>query len=247
VAELSKEVFESLPEVVQGDYELTGNVYTPKSEAGLAEAKASFKQKMDELGGKYQSAEQRLREIETSKADDIRKARDEALQEALSKGQTDEVMKRYEEQMEDLKARAGESENQYKQRIDALETGIKSSKRSEYLGELRAKLDIFPESAKLFDRVVGSMIEINAETGKRTFLSDDGSATSLDDAGFMSQIESDPAFSHLRKAKPTGEGGFANGSNSSGGATDSKTNQAALDAKKSGDLNGFLNASLKSN
>lgn len=220
MAELSNEQFEQLPEFVRSDYEKVGDNYRHKSEIEFEGAKASFKQKMDDLGGKLNATSSELQQFKSSQQEAIEAAKKEALEQAKTKGEAKDIIKRYEEQMADLESRLGselESERAEKQKLLDLS---KNSARNSLLAEARSKLKVFDESAKIFNQVVGAMIDIDPLTGKETFLSEDGSATSLDRAGFMAQLEKDPAFARMREASPPSEGGFARGANSQvGGAS----------------------------
>lgn len=218
---LTKEQYESLPDFAQSDYELHGDGYRPKAEGKVDALKGS----LNDLDGKFKSTEQRLNEIEQSKAEEIERAKVEALENAKTKGEKADVIARYEEQMEDLKKRAGETNSQYENRIQELEGVIKTSKKNEVLSSLRSKLEVFEDCHGVFDRIVGSMIDVDPSTGKRVYLGEDGGATSLDDAGFLSQLDKDPAIARLRKASPTGNGGVVTGGNNAGGGASKRFNE----------------------
>lgn len=243
MAELTQEQFESVPDFLQGDYEKFGDVYRHKSEVEFESAKASFKQKMNDINGKLSTVAGELDSFKASQAEAIEKAKAEALEQAKSKGEANEIIKRYEEQMADLEKRMGSELESVRAEKEQLLNQSKQSKRDALLADARSKLKVFDESAKIFDRVVGSMIDIDPLTGKETFLNEDGSATSLDRAGFYAQLEKDPAFARMRKAEPPSTGGFAQGNNGASGPTSNK-NQAAEAAKQKGDLNGFLSSKL---
>jgi hypothetical protein len=219
---LTKEQYEELPEFVKSDYEQDGETFRHRSEGKLE----ALKGRMNDLDGK-------LKSIEEKKAAEIEQAKAEALEQAKTKGEKSEVIKQYEEQMEDLKRRRSETDAQYEERISQLETTIKSSARQGALADLRSKLKVFEDSAPVFDKIVGSMIDVDPATGKRVYLGDDGGATSLDDAGFYAQLDKDPAIARLREAQPSAEGGMANGSNSNrGGAVTGNMGGSRQDRQK---------------
>lgn len=235
---LTQEQFDQLPDFVQGDYEKVGEGYQPKAEGKAAALKSS----LNSLNEKLQNVTGDLDSFKAQQAEAIENAKKEALEQARTKGDVAEFEKRYQEQIADLESRLGselESERAEKQKLLDLS---KNSARNSLLAEARSKLKVFDESAKIFNQVVGAMIDIDPLTGKETFLSEDGSATSLDRAGFMAQLEKDPAFARMREASPPSEGGFARGSN--GAASGPIKNQPAADAKAKGDLTGFLKANL---
>lgn len=243
MAELTQEQFESVPDFLQGDYEKVGDVYQHKSEIEFSSAKASFKQKMDDIGGKLNTANGELESFKSTQAQAIEDAKRQALEQARTKGEVTDVERIYEEKIQDLTSRMNEKLESERSQKETLLNQSKQSKREALLADARSKLKVFDESAKIFDKVVGSMIDVDPITGKETFLSEDGSATSLDRAGFYDQLEKDPAFARMRKAEVTSTGGMANGNNGAGGPT-STTNQAADTAKQNGDLNGYLSSHL---
>jgi tetratricopeptide (TPR) repeat protein len=240
VAELNKEQFESLPEFVKGDYEQAGDVYRPVAEGKLSALKGS----LNDLDAKYKQANTRIEEIEKGKAAEIERAKEEALKTARNKGDVDAIEKRYQEQMADLEKRNGETLKQYEDRIAKLSGSIKTKERSLLVGNIAQELKVFDESKKLFSKLIEGRIDVDPETGKVTYLDENGGATSLDAAGFVAELAKDSAYDRLRQAAVS-NGGQANGNNGSGGGASGKVNQAAEDAKKNGDVSGFLTATIK--
>lgn len=240
MAELSKEIYESLPDAVKGDYELSGDVYRHVSEGKVNALKSS----LDNLDKKYKDASTRIEEIERTKAAEIEQAKEEALKKARTNGDVETIEKRYKEQMEDLERRKGESEKQHLERIEKLSTTLKTEKRTLLIGDIAKELKVFDESQKLFSKLIQDRVDVDPETGKITFLDENGSATSLDKAGFIAELAKDSAYDRLRQASIPA-GGKANGNNGRGGASTNDSNPAAEEAKKKGDLQGFLKASIK--
>jgi len=217
VAELTKEQFEQVPDFLRDDYEQVGDVYRHKAEGKSSALKTS----LNSLNEKLSGVNGELESIRANQSAAIEKAKADALEQARTKGDVATIEKRYQEQMADLERRMGGELELVKAEKEMLLNQSKQSKREALLSEARAKLRVFDESAKIFDRVVGSMIDIDPLTGKETFLSDDGSATSLDRAGFYAQLEKDPAFARMRQAEVTSTGGIAQGNNSRGGGAGS--------------------------
>lgn len=242
MAELTQEQFDQVPEFLQGDYERVGEGYQHKSEGKVGALKTS----LDALDGKFKGVEAQLREAGDNQIAAIEKAKSEALEAAKTSGDVAEVEKKFTEMMADLEARKNGEMDALRGENEALSNTNKNSKRQSVLADLRSKLGVFDDSHKHFDALVGPQIDIDAKTGAITYLDDAGSATSLDDAGFLSTLKDDSAFGRMRKAEASGSGGFANGNSNTGGGAPTKS-QAAEAAKSKGDLNGFLQASLKSN
>lgn len=221
---LTKEEYEALPEKARAAFVADGDQYVPAKDAKL-------KQTLDDVDSKYKSAEQRAKELEErlsrfeeAKRQEIEKARAEALEAARSKGDVKAIEERYQQQLADLKKRSEESENQYKQRLETLEKQIKADKRNSIVADLCAEL-ANDKGRKAFKALVGSRIDIDPSTGQPIFLDENGSATSLDLAGFKAEIERDDAYAPLLKSGiVTSGGGQAKGSGS-GSAAKRKFNE----------------------
>jgi hypothetical protein len=124
-----------------------------------------------------------------------------------------------------------------------MQNAIKTEKRNSVVSDLASELAT-DAGSKAFKMLIASRIDVDPETGKITFLNDDGSASSLDFAGFKSEIQKDKTYTALLKATvSTNGGGLLNG-NSGGSANASTTNTLAQEAKKKGDLTGFLKSHL---
>lgn len=210
MAELTKDQFDELPDFAKAAFTLSGDKYVTVKDAKLKET-------LDDLDGKYRHVTGELDSLKAGQQAAIERAKAEALEQAKNSGETKEIIKRYDEQMADLQKRFdGQLESERAEK-EALAAQIKASKRDALLADVRSKLGIREESAKIFNRYIESMIDIDPVTGKETYLSEDGSATSLDRAGFLSQLESDSAFDHMRKATVPSTGGQAQGNNGTSG------------------------------
>lgn len=214
MAELTQEQYEQVPEFLKGDFEQVGEVFRLKAEGKVT----ALKQSMNDLNGKLKGMETSLNEIQEQKAAEIEAAKAEALEKARSKGDVAAIEKRYQEQMEDLQKRSGETIKQYEDRLAKLTDGIKASKKGELIADIAAKLNIFEKSRGAFSKLIGDRIDIDPDTGKATFFDVQGGALSIDSAGFLAELEKDEGLHPLRQA-PATKGGFANGNNSGGGAS----------------------------
>lgn len=214
MAELTTEQYEQVPDFLKGDYEQVGDTYQHKAEGKAA----ALKQSMNSLNDKFNGAQTQINEIEAKRQADIEAAKQQALEEARKSGDWETGEQRYKEMLDDANKRHEAAMAEKQSSFDSLAGTVKASKKEAMLSDFRSKLGVFPESAKLFDTVIGQKIDIDPLTGSAVFLGDDGGATSLDAAGFLQTIESDQAFNHIRKADISGQGGMAQGSNSAGGA-----------------------------
>jgi hypothetical protein len=207
VAELTVEQFGQLPDFAKGDYEKNGEVYRPVAEGKLSALKGS----MNELDGKFKATESRLNEILSKHEDDRTRAEQSALERLKKEGKVDEILADYER-------RSNETKAQYEARIEKLSNSIKTDKRNLVLNDLASDLNIFEDSRKLFSKLVQDRIDVDPDSGKITYLDENGGATSLDKSGFLAEIVKDPAFDRMRKAEAN-QGGGANGSGNGGGAS----------------------------
>lgn len=212
MAELTEEQFGQLPEFVKSDYEKSGDVYRPVAEGKLSALKSS----MNDLDAKFKSANSRIEEIERTKAADIEAAKEEALKTARSKGDVAAIEKRYQEQMADLEKRSGETLKQYEDRIEKMAGAIKTKERSLVVGEIAKELKVFEDSQKAFSKLIADRIDVDPESGKITFLDENGGATSLDKAGFIADLAKDSAYDRMRQGD-VNRGGVATGNNGTGG------------------------------
>ena len=202
---LSKEQFEQLPDFLQGDYVETDNGY---QHGGFVKLKGT----LNELDSKYKSTESRLTEFEAAQAAKIEEAERIAYEKAKTDGNVDEIEKRYQQQLEDAQKRAGETETQYKKRLEAMANREKSAIATE-LSSLAIE-----SLSGAFKQLVSSRIDIDTETGKEIYLNADGSASSLDKAGFINELKNDPLFRPMIKAETHTTGGGEVKGNTDGSA-----------------------------
>lgn len=212
MAELSQEQFEQLPEFVKGDYEKAGEVYRPVAEGKLSVLKG----KMNELDDKFKTTDSQLKEILAKHEDDRTKAEQAALERLKKEGKIDEILA-------DHERRSNETKAQYEARIEKMANAIKTKERSLVVGDIAKELKILDKSEKLFSKIIQDRIDVDPETGKVTFLDENGGATSLDKAGFIAELAKDEGFDAMRSAA-VAKGGMANGNNGSGGGASVKGN-----------------------
>lgn len=209
---LTQEQFEQLPDFVKQDYAEHEGAFVPVAELKVSKLKSS----LDGMDAK-------LKEFQSKEAEKLAEAERQALEKLKKDGKIDEVVA-------DVERRAGETIKQYQERVERLANQIKTEKRGAVVADLAAELatDV---GLTAFKRLVSQRIDVDAETGKVTFLNDDGSASSLDLAGFKAELSKDPVFAPVLKAAvATRGGGLANGSQSSGSANAPKVNRAQFES-----------------
>ena len=216
--DLNAEQFEQLPDFVKGDYQQDGEVYRHSSEFKAAKLKES----LNSLDGKLKETSGRLTEYEQKQAERQAEAERKALEKLKAEGKVDEILA-------DAERRIGETTKQFQERIDKMSNAIKAEKRNAIVSDLAADLAT-DKGGKAFKRLVSSRIDVDPETGKVTFLNDDGSASSLDLAGFKAELIKDEGLSPLLKAAiVTTGGGNVNGSNGKGSASTPTATRAEFD------------------
>lgn len=234
MSDLTQEVFDTLPEPVQGNYELSGEVYVTKDSLKVAALKAS----LDGACGQRDEVSAKLSAYEQSKADEIKAAEQAAYDKALADNDFETINKTLQEKLEDAERRNGESQAKFDERMGA----IAKDKEAVIISELTLNGSEVGKSA--LKRLLSGYVKVDPETGTETYLNDDGSASSLDKKQFIESLKTNELFKPLLRADiVTTGGGLANGSQDSGGDSDG-VNEKAEAAKKAGDVMGFLKAKL---
>jgi hypothetical protein len=175
----------------------------------------------------------RLSEFEKQQAEKLAEAERKALEKLKAEGKTDEIIA-------DLERRHGETAKQAQERIDRLMGSIKTEKRTAIVADLASELAT-DSGSKAFKRLVADRIDVDPETGKVTFLNDDGGASSLDLAGFKAELLKDDSFAPLLKAGVvTKGGGNAQGSTGQGGANKPKATRGQFDTMNPAEKMSFI-------
>jgi hypothetical protein len=203
VADLTAEQFEQVPDFLKADYVQEGEVYRHASDLKVGKLKSS----LDGL-------DQKLKEFEKGEHAKIEAAQAAALEKLKKEGKVDEILA-------DADRRIGETTKQFNERFERMANQIKTEKRSALVSDLAAELAT-DKGSRAFKALVQSRIDVDAETGKVTFLNDDGSASSLDLNGFKAELMKDDSLSPLLKADLVTQGG-GNANGNAGGSASVKT------------------------
>ncbi len=221
---LDDDKFNELPEWLKDKYEKTDEGYQSIDSIKLAKVKSTadnldselkgFKSKFDELSDKFTQTEQ-------AKADEIKRARDEALEEATTKGESDKIKEIYEQKMRDLEQRSyerGKSEAAQEFKSQSLQKDAESMR-----AKLAAELAVDSDSQAALEILLGNMIK-PSEDGV-TFFDAQGGALSINDINVYKTdvLKKSPMFKHLIKADHKVEGaGNANGGTGGGSGNNDK-------------------------
>ena len=232
MADLTAEQFEQVPDFLKTDYVQDGDVYRHTSDLKVGKLKTS----LDNMDGK-------LKEFEKNEQAKIEAARQAALDEAKSKGDVKAIEERYQQQMADLEKRTAEKvRDEVTKEFTQKQADTKAAGIADTIAASRA---VDARAEKALQKLIAGRVKLNPETGKEYFLDDNGSALSVDRAGFESMIAEE--YPHLVKATVTTTGAGNAQGNTGGRASVTNNNDAAEAARKKGDLRGFLNATLKPN
>lgn len=205
---LTKEIFDTLPEAVQADYELSGNEYVTKDSLKSTALKTS----LDNLDSKLKASEKEKADQEAAKAAEITAGIEAALADAVAAGDTKAQLKLEREKLEDERKRL-ESD---RDGLNELRGTMAADKEKNIIDRLALKATDKGRAA--FKRLMKGYVKVDPETRQVTFLNDDGSASSLNEAGFYTEfLCKSETFQPLLKANvSTSGGGFANGSTNGG-------------------------------
>ena len=238
------ESLEKYPEELHGEFvetEFEGKKgFRHKTDDALFNSLKHAKTEREKYRTEAEEAKGKLTELEQARlqAEQDKKAND--LEKAKQSGDNPETIRRLEEQLEDMKRKHGETEAQHKERVDKLTGTIKSEKRTAIVADISSKF-ANDKGSKRFKQIIASMIDVDPDTGKETYLDEDGKATSETRAQFEERIAKDDSLWGLMKPEVvTSGGGKANGSGA--GSASNVTNPKAEEARKKGDLAGFLKA-----
>lgn len=191
MADLTAEQYGQVPDFLKGDFEQVGEVYRHKTEGKVSTLKASLDGLDAKLKAQQLAEDQKLKDAEAKAFEKLKK-----------EGKADEIIADYEK-------RLGETKKQFEDRIAKMTDAAKRDKRASIVAELSSELAT-ESGKKAFARLVESRIDYDPENGKTIFLNEDGSASSLDLAGFKADIIKSEIFSPVIKAT-VNTGGIASG------------------------------------
>lgn len=206
----NQEQYDSLPDWMQKDLVKDGDVY---KHAGLV----TVKKTADALNADKQALAEQLAQYKASEAAKIAEAEQRAYEKAKKDGNVDELEKRLKQQVDDAQRRADETAAQFKDRMAKL--ALKEQKA--LAAQIAAKYAVDEQSQDLLTELLTRQIQVDVETDQVVFLDANGSALSVDRAGFEAELLKTARYQRLLKADVTTTGGGkANGNN--GGSASKK-------------------------
>ena len=232
---LDDDKFNELPEWLKENYEKTDEGYQSVDSIKLAKVKGTadnLDKELKGIRGEFGALQDTFTQAEKQKALDIQEAREKALEEATSKGETEQVKELYAQKMADL-----ESRSIAKGREDALKE-FKAESLNKDAQNMRSKLAA--ELARDEDSQVAIEMLLNAMIKPSDdgieFYDAKGGALSINDINVYKNdvLKKSPFFKHLIKPDHTVEGagnasgGAAGGSSNNGKPKLNKTTQGYL-------------------
>jgi len=224
MSDLTKEQYEQLPDFVRDDYTEVDGVY---KHAGMMKVKGTLNDLDSRLKSKdteFNELSERLNQFEQQKAQEIEQARKDALEQAKSKGEVESIEQLYQEQMADLEKRTEQRvRSEVEQEYTLKEVNNKAQiELTELVHGLKPKDDF---AKRLIQDHLKNRQKV--EDGKIIYLNEDGSASSLDKAGLLKELQESPMFKPLTSYTPPSQGGGnMNGTNGGSAPTGTpKTNR----------------------
>lgn len=203
MSEITQEIFEALPEAVQGAYEQQGDVFVSIDSLKLA----ALKGKLDSAYGERDEFKGKLTAQEQAEADKIAAADKAAYERAVKENDFESQNKILNEKLADAERRSGETELKYQERLQA----IAGDKKKVVISEISQSAVGSKKAA--MQRLLKDYVSVDPETGDETYLNDDGSASTLNRDQFIASLPENEIFKSLVQATlTTTGGGQSNGS-----------------------------------
>lgn len=242
MADLTQEQFEQLPEFLKGDYAEVEGAYKHAGMMKVKQTANDLDAKLKARDGEFDQLNERLTTFEQGKAEQLEAEKNRKLENAKSSKDIDAIELQHKEQMADLEKRVSDrvrNETVKELSFESAKKELVSTSK-----QIAAELGIDPESVELLGDVLPSRMSVN-EQNQIIFLNADGSASTLDRAGFIEELKKTPKYKkHMKGYVATKGAGLSNGNNGAISAGLGE-NVAAESAKKKGDAIGTLNARLK--
>lgn len=227
MSDLTKEQYEQLPDFVRDDYTEVDGVY---KHAGMMKVKGTLNDLDSRLKSKdteFNALNERLTQFEQTKAQEIEQARKDALEQAKSKGEVESIEQLYQEQMADLEKRTEQRvRSEVEQEYTLKEVNNKAQiELTELVHGLKPKDDF---AKRLIQDHLKNRQKV--EDGKIIYLNEDGSASSLDKAGLLKELQESPMFKSLTSYTPPSQGG-GNMNGTNGGSAPTGTPKTLEECK----------------
>lgn len=217
---LTVEQFGDLPDFMKEQFEEVEGKYLSIDSLKLQKVKSTadnLDKELKAVRGEFSTLKESFTQEQQRKADEIKAARDAALEEATSKGESAKIKELYEQKMADLEQRSYErgkleASNEFKQQSLASEAAA-------IRGRLAAKLGMDEDSQEAIEQLLEKMIKPSDDGIE--FFDVKGSALSIVDINqFETEvIKKSPMFKRLIKPDTVVSGGGLAGGGSGSAVT----------------------------
>lgn len=243
MADLTQEQFDTLPDFLKEDYTEVDGAYKHAGMMKVKQTANDLDARLKARDGEYNELNERVTASEKEKADQLEADKNKKLESAKSNKDIDAIERQHAEQMADLEKRV--SERVKLETVKELSAESAKKEMKSIAAQIASELGVDKESIELLGDVLPSRITLN-EQNQIIYLNADGSASTLDRAGFAEEVRNTPKYKkHIKALLPTQSNGIANGNNGGFNQAPNVVNTAAEEAKKKGDAIGTLNARLK--
>lgn len=209
MSELTQEQYDGLPDYAKEAFAQDGEKWIPAKDAKL-------KSTLDNLDKEYKTAAQKAAELEgklseyTSKeAERTKAAQDAAFEKMKKEGKIDEIL-------EDQRKRFEAERAELTEKMTKTQQSVSRKAIDSIASDLAAKVAT-DKGRALVKKEIASRVQYDPEQDKYTFLGEDGSATSLDLAGFEQELVKSETLAPLIKAEVSTGGKGAGGMDKSAG------------------------------
>lgn len=211
---LTKDEYNELSEKAKGGFVLddTTGEYIPVKDAKLKSTLNDLDAKFKKLEEESRRKDETLSEYEKRKQEELEAAKAEALEKAKSSGDVKGLEERLRQEMEDAKKQTAE---QTRQQVLAEINQERAQEKSQSLAaQVGAELGVDSPSGEVIATLIAGRIGYDWENKKYLFSDENGSAISVDKAGFIERLKKESRLARLIKSDVvTHGGGNANGSN----------------------------------
>lgn len=211
---LTTEEYETLPEKAQAAFVLDGEEYVTAKDAKLKDTLYHITKERDEFKTKLGTSEtEHQTAIETARVE----AREKALEEALKSGDSEAAEQLREEKVLDRIKRAQEESKLEANKEFKLQLTTKEA--ANQVAQIVNDLHPMNDKAKKSLAILVKQGQSISEDGEIIYLNDDGSASSLDAKGYVSEALKNGSFDGLIKPDHiVSGGGNINGSRDASGS-----------------------------
>lgn len=215
MSELTQEQYDGLPDYAKQAFAQDGESWIPAKDAKLKGTADNLDKELKTTRQRAAELEGQLSEYTAKEAERTKAAQDAAFEKMKKEGKIDEILEDQRKRFEAEKAELTERMTKTQQSVVNKAVG---SMATDLASEIATD-----KGRALVKKEIASRVQYDPEQDKYTFLSEDGSATSLDLAGFKADLLKSDTLSPLIKAQFSSGGGAEGGTSKGAGSASQKT------------------------